>query len=306
MGTGYLFCSDPLGGRRTDPVFAAEAACARLTGGEVALLDHDALLAGDTEAALARVPRGSGPYWYRGWMVPVSRYGELARGLRARGCALLTPPAGFGRAHELPGWYDTFAGLTPRSVWAALPPGRPPSASELAALTAPLGQGAAVVKDYVKSRKHEWDAACYVPALADTARLAAVVRRFFELQEDSLAGGLVVREYEPFVAGGEARVWWVDGEPVLTTAHPDSPAELPAPDLGAVRPAVRALGCRWVTTDLALREDGVWRVVEVGDGQVSGLPAGADPSPLFDALTRAGSRAAAGGGRKPDGPAPAA
>ncbi|MET9518127.1 ATP-grasp domain-containing protein [Streptomyces sp. NPDC002994] len=290
MSTGYLFCSDPLGARRPDPVFAEEVAVARRAGGETALLDHDALLAGDTGAALARVARGSGPYWYRGWMTPVSRYEELAHGLRARDCELLTPASRFGRAHELPGWYDVFAELTPRSVWCAISHGEPPSAPELAALTAPLGPGPAVVKDFVKSRKHEWDEACFVPALADTQRLSAVVRRFFELQGDSLAGGLVVRVYERFVPGGEARVWWVDGEPVLTTAHPDSPAELPAPDLTAVRPAVRALGCRWVTTDLALREDGVWRVVEVGDGQVSGLPAGADPYALYDALTRAGSR----------------
>ncbi|OEJ28038.1 hypothetical protein AS594_29670 [Streptomyces agglomeratus] len=289
MSTGYLFCSDPLAAGRPDPFFAAEVACARRSGGETALLDHDALLAGDTEAALARVPRDSGPYWYRGWMVPVSRYEELDQGLRARGCGLLTPAPDFGRAHELPGWYDVFADLTPRSVWRPLPPGTPPSGPALAALTAPLHPGPAVVKDFVKSRKHEWDEACFVPSLAHTDKLSAVVRRFFELQDDSLAGGLVVREYEPFVPGGEARVWWVDGEPVLTTAHPDSPAELPAPCLTAVRPAVRALGCRWVTTDLALREDGVWRVVEVGDGQVSGLPAGSDPSPLFDALTLAGS-----------------
>ncbi|MBT2529714.1 ATP-grasp domain-containing protein [Streptomyces sp. ISL-99] len=292
MGTGFLFCSDPLGARRPDPVFGAEVAFARRTGAEVALVDHDALLAGDTGTALARVPHGTGPYWYRGWMIPVARYEELAAGLRARGCELLTPPSDFGRAHELPGWYDVFAGLTPRSVWRALPPVTPPSPPELASLAAPLGPGPAVVKDFVKSRKHEWDEACFVPALADTQRLSAVVRRFFELQEGSLAGGLVVREYEPFVPGGEARVWWVDGESVLTTAHPDSPGELPAPGLAAVRPAVRALGCRWVTTDLALREDGVWRVVEVGDGQVSGLPTGADPagaSALFDALTRAGN-----------------
>lgn len=290
MGTGCLFCSDPLRATRPDPVFAAEVACARRAGGEVALLDHDALLAGDTEAALTRVPRGTGPYWYRGWMIPAPRYEELASCPRARGCELLTPASDFRRAHELPGWYGTFADLTPHSVWRGLPPGAPPSAPELAALAAPLGPGPAVVKDFVKSRKHEWDEACYVPALADTEKLSAVVRRFFELQEDSLAGGLVVREYEPFVPGGEARVWWVDGEPVLTTAHPDSPTELSVPGLTSVRPAVRALGCRWVTTDLALREDGMWRVVEVGDGQVSGAPAGTDPSALFDALTRAGSR----------------
>ncbi|WP_434587862.1 ATP-grasp domain-containing protein [Streptomyces sp. A5-4] len=290
MAVGYLFSSDPLRPSRTDPAFADEAAGARRSGADVTLVDHDALIAGDTALALRRVPRDSGPYWYRGWMVPVLGYEALASGLRERGCALLTAPDLFGRAHELPGWYGLFADLTPLSVWRALAPGAAPSTAELVRMAAPLGAGPAVVKDFVKSRKHEWDEACFVPSLGDAARLTAVVRRFFELQEDSLAGGLVIRAYESFVPGGEARVWWVDGEPVLTTAHPDTPGRVPVPDLTAIRPAVRALGCRWVTTDLALREDGRWRVVEVGDGSVSGLPAGADATLLFDALTRAGDR----------------
>ncbi|MFJ2744596.1 ATP-grasp domain-containing protein [Streptomyces sp. NPDC087440] len=289
-------CSDPLSGRRVDPAFAGEAAVVRDLGGPVALLDHDALLAGDPGAALARVPRGSGAYWYRGWMIPVRRYAELARGLEERGCTLLTGADAYRTAHELPGWYEEFADVTPRSVWQGCPPGAPPRGTELAALVGPLRAGPAVVKDFVKSRKHEWHEACFVPELRDTAALSAVVDRLFALQEDSLAGGLVVREFEAFVRGGEARVWWVDGEAVLVTAHPDAPGAAPEPDLTAVRPAVRALGCRWVTTDLALREDGVWRVVEVGDGQVSGLPEGADARGLFEVL---GAAVSPGGSRPP-------
>ncbi|MFF2522803.1 ATP-grasp domain-containing protein [Streptomyces liangshanensis] len=288
MTASFLFCADPLRAGRVDPAFAAEAARAGAYGTARALLDHDALLAGDLAGALARVERDSGPYWYRGWMIPAPVYGTLERALAERGCALLTGAADFRRGHELPGWYGEFAALTPPSRWLPRPPGAPPAPDELAALAAPLGPGPGIVKDYVKSRKHEWDEACFVPELADTARLSAVVERFFALQEGSLAGGVVLRAFEPFVAGGEARVWWVDGVPVLTTAHPDTPDRLPAPETGAVGAAVRALGSRFVTTDLALREDGVWRVMEVGDGQVSGLPAGADATSLFAALATAG------------------
>ncbi|MEV0253503.1 ATP-grasp domain-containing protein [Streptomyces sp. NPDC050732] len=274
MSTAFLFPTDPLRAARPDPEFAPEVTAARATGAEVALVDHDALMSGDMARAVGRVLRGSGPYWYRGWMVPVARYEELEQALAARGCALLTGSGAYGRAHELPGWYATLerASLTPRSVWCAATPGEPPSAERLTELVAPLGPGPGIVKDYVKSRKHEWDEACFVPELADSTRLSAVVDRFFALQEETLAGGLVVRAYEPFVAGGEARVWWLDGEALLVTAHPDTPDRTPAPELDAVREAVAALACRFVTTDLALHTDGRWRVVEVGDGQVSGLP----------------------------------
>ncbi|MFF3974732.1 ATP-grasp domain-containing protein [Streptomyces rubiginosohelvolus] len=289
--SGFLFCADPLRASRPDPQFAEDVAAARAAGGRIALLDHDALLAGDAAGAVARVARDSGPYWYRGWMIPSARYAELEAALGARGCTLLTDAVGYRRAHELPCWYGDFDGLTPHSVWCPMVPGAPPpSVEELAGLAAPLGPGPGIVKDFVKSRKHEWHEACYVPELGDRRRLASVVGRFVELQGDFLAGGLVLRAFEPFVAGGEARVWWVDGEAVLVTAHPDTPDRRPSPELPSVREAVGRLGLRWVTTDLALREDGVWRVVEVGDGQVSGLPAGAGTGDLFTALATAGAR----------------
>ncbi|MFE7138334.1 ATP-grasp domain-containing protein [Streptomyces sp. NPDC057644] len=288
---GFLFCADPLRSSRPDPQFAGELAAARAAGGRIALLDHDALLTGDAAGAVSRVARDSGPYWYRGWMIPSARYAELEAALGVRGCTLLTDAADYRRAHELPGWYEEFVGLTPRSVWCATAPGAPPpSPDELAGLAEPLGPGPGIVKDFVKSRKHEWHEACYVPELADRRQLAAVVDRFVELQGPFLAGGLVLRSFEPFVAGGEARVWWVDGEAALVTAHPDTPDRHPVPELPSLRAAVGRLGLRWVTTDLALREDGVWRVVEVGDGQVSGLPAGAEAGDLFASLAAAGGR----------------
>ncbi|MFJ6779181.1 ATP-grasp domain-containing protein [Streptomyces yangpuensis] len=287
-----LYCHDPLNERRVDAHFAAEARHVRAAGGTALLVDHDALIAGDTDRAVARVPAGAGSLWYRGWMVPAGRYDALDAALRRRGCRLAVTPEEYRRAHELPGWYGTFAGLTPASTWLAVAPGRTPDPARLTALAADLPPGAAVVKDYVKSRKHEWDEACYVPDLGDAAALHRVVGRFVELQDEFLAGGVVLRAFEDFVApltpagtasAPEVRVWWRDGVPRLVTAHPDSPVdEVAVPDLEPVRAAVEALGCPFVTTDMALREDGVWRVVEVGDGQVGDLRNGVD----LDAFVR--------------------
>ncbi|MFD0528378.1 ATP-grasp domain-containing protein [Kitasatospora arboriphila] len=91
----------------------------------------------------------------------------------------------------------------------------------------------------MKSRKYEWEEACFVPDLADTDRLCAVVSRFVELQDGAPTGGIVLRRYEEFVRDArgraeESRVWWVDGEPVLRGAHPDAPPGRP-----------RTRTCRW-------------------------------------------------------------
>ncbi|MGW2251568.1 ATP-grasp domain-containing protein [Kitasatospora sp. NPDC001660] len=309
-----IFPADPLNPRRPDPHFAWEARLLGELGGEHHLVDHDALLAGQAEEAVRRVPKDSGPLWYRGWMMPSPDYAAFATAVAARGGDLLTSAAGYAAAHELPGWYGVFEGATPPSVWIPSAAGASPEAEqgptpgpgpdELADAVARLGgHGPAIVKDYVKSRKHEWHEACYVPELADLDAVGRVVARFVELQGDFLAGGVVLRRYEEFervsapggtgAEGGdarpvEARVWWLDGEPVLVGPHPDAPHHEVDPDLTGVRSLVRTLGCRFVTTDLASRADGSgWRVVEVGDGQVSDLPRGIDATGLLSSLIAA-------------------
>ncbi|MCM6778369.1 ATP-grasp domain-containing protein [Nocardia sp. CDC159] len=281
-----LSCADPLQPRRTDPHFAPETAAAQRLGATIGLIDHDLLLTGDAAAAVRNVPRDLGPAWYRGWMIPSRAYAALAEALAARGTPLLTHATAYRTAHELPGWYETFAAVTPASRWLPTPPGHIPDPATLATLAAPLGNGPGIVKDYVKSAKHAWETACYIPDLADTTHLHRVVTAFLAEQGDHLAGGIVLRSYEPFGAtrAAEARVWWLDGAPVLVTAHPDTPTECPAPPLDAVAERVVELDTRFLTTDLALRADGVWRVVEVGDGQVSDLPGGMEPGPIIRAL----------------------
>ncbi|ELP65111.1 ATP-grasp domain-containing protein [Streptomyces turgidiscabies] len=276
MPTPVLYCRDPLNPRRADEHFAQEAQEVRAGGGMVGLVDHDALLKGDVRQAVAGVPAGLGSAWYRGWMVPGDRYAALAEALIRRGTPLLVAPEQYRAAHELPGWYPEFADITPASVWRSTKPGEILTGEDLAVLAEPLLPGSGIVKDYVKSRKHEWEQACFIPDLADVVGVERVVRRFVELQGEFLAGGVVLRSFEEFSKpeslAAEVRVWWLDGEPRLLTPHPDSPFERGlVPDLGHIGPAVQRLGCRFVTTDVALRSDGVWRVVEVGDGQVSDL-----------------------------------
>jgi hypothetical protein len=285
MTATLLLCCDPLRPTRSDPSLTGHAVAARESGAAVALIDHDALLAGDPAEAVRRVPRDLGPLWYRGWMIPAPAYATLDAALAARGGRLCTGAEQYLTAHHLPYWYDAFAPVTPASAWLECAPNRTPGRADLARLCGSLPPGPGIVKDYVKSRKHEWDTACYLPDLADTEAVHAVVSRFVELQEDYLAGGVVLRSFERFTPWtGEARVWWLDGDAFLMTPHPDTPDLFPQPDLTRIQPIVAALPARFVTTDLALREDGVWRVVEVGDGQVSGLPAGTDPSVLVKAL----------------------
>jgi hypothetical protein len=144
-----------------------------------------------------------------------------------------------------------------------------------------------VLRDYVKSLKHSWAEASYVPDAANLPAARAVARRFLELRGEDFAGGLVVRAFEQFTTT-EARTWWVHGQCILVTAHPDTPGDLPTgASFQSVASTVAAIGLPFVTVDLVLRADGVWRVVELGDGQVSDRPKSTSPATFIAAIAGA-------------------
>jgi hypothetical protein len=192
-----LVPADPLRPRRPDEHFAAEASAARDAGMDVALVDHDALARPDgARRAVARVPAGADAV-YRGWMLRAEQYEAFAEALAERGARLRTTAEQYRRAHELPGWYPSLAAVTPQSVWTT---GAGRAEFERARLA--LGPGPAVVRDYVKSMKHYWHEAAFIPDLGDAETAWTVACRLRQLREDDFTGGFVLRRFEDFHLGG--------------------------------------------------------------------------------------------------------
>lgn len=264
-----LFPADPLRPRRPDEHYAAEVAAARDLGLDVAFVDHDELTRPEgARTGVARAPKDAGAALYRGWMLTAKEYAEFEVALRERGVQLLTNAEQYQRAHELPGWYDALRPVTPRTEWSEGDTREAFNAARIA-----LGTGAAVLRDYTKSAKHHWHEAAFIPDLQDAEAAGKVADRFRELREDAFTGGYVLREFEEFTPA-EVRTWWVNGRCRLIGAHPDTPHCLPStlPRTDVYAPLIDQLGLRFVTLDLALRTDGGWRVIELGDGQVSDCP----------------------------------
>lgn len=271
-----LVPADPLNSGRVDPHFAAQGAAAWEFGVTVARIDHDALDRPDE--AVAGVTAGTDAV-FRGWMMTARQYDGMEKALAGRGVSLRTSVEEYRTAHEFPGWYDALRPVTPESVWTE---GDDPD--DLLTAIDRLGDGPAVLRDYAKSMKHYWSEAAYLPDLADKAAVRRVAERFRELREDAFTGGFVVRRFEHFT-GPEARTWWIGGRCALTTPHPDNPDELPdGIDLVEIEPLVAGLALPFATVDVVRRDDGNWRVVELGDGQVSDWPRSRDPADLVTAL----------------------
>ncbi|ROP29891.1 hypothetical protein EDD30_2716 [Couchioplanes caeruleus] len=275
-----LVPGDPLRPRRPDEHFAAEAAAARGAALEVAVIDHDAFVrGGDHAAAVARVPAGRDAV-YRGWMLRTEEYAALATALAARDVVLRTSAEQYRRGHELPGWYATVQAATPETVWT-----QGAERSDFDRACAVLRSGPAVLRDYTKSMKHHWHEAAFIHDVADSDTAWRVASRFQQLRADDFTGGFVLRRFESFT-GAEARTWWIGGVCWLVTAHPDTPGEQPPADLDptAVAPLIAELGLPFVTADLVRHTDGRWRLVEIGDGQVSDRPATTPADALITAL----------------------
>ncbi len=275
-----LVPADVLRPRRPDEHFAAEAEAARAAGIDVAVIDHDALSKPDGgEHAVSRVPAGDDAI-YRGWMLRSEHYATFAAALARRGVILRTNAEQYRRAHELPGWYSSLETLTPRSAWTV---GDDRDAFDRA--REELGSGSAVLRDYTKSMKHYWHEAAFIPELDDPDAAWAVASRFRQLREDDMTGGFVLRRFENFVSA-EVRTWWIDGTCLLAGPHPDTPDDLPTTelDLSPLQPMIAELNLPFVTADLALRADGRWRVIELGDGQVSDRPTTITPHAMITML----------------------
>lgn len=284
--TALLFCCSPLDRNSPDEMFADEYLTAQKAGFDTFLFDETVLSNGQIEKSVRHLIPAAAPtpLIYRGWMLSAASYQALAAVLSERHFSLINSPTEYLTAHYLPLAYPLIKQVTSQTIWFA-----PETAlSEITArLAQEFGDQPLVLKDYVKSQKHYWQEACFIPAANDAAAVTRVTKRFLELQEDNLVGGLVYRRFIPFELQGQ---------------HPQSKMPV-AKELRAfvykndllavyqywegfkfrysnyeveklVREIVATFPSNFYTIDLALQKDKQWLVVEVGDGQVSSIPTG--------------------------------
>lgn len=164
--------------------------------------------------------------------------------------------------HHLPNWYPQVADLTPETRIF-------PADCDMEAELRTLGWTEFFIKDYVKSLKTSSGSRVSKPE--QVSELVAGMRRF----RGSIEGGFCVRRVEDFLPDSERRFFVLNGTPYSPNGN--------MPPI--VHECVKRLRSRFYSVDIIQRADRQFRIVEVGDGQVSDL-VGWDPEKFARILAK--------------------
>ncbi len=291
-----IFCDNGFSPIEVEEMYLEEFQAAKEVGLNVSLISFEALKEGNLQRALKWVKPSIEleQAIYRGWMLKPFEYQAFYNALLQKNIQLINTPTEYQYCHYLPDSYTAIEAFTPKTTFKKLD-----DTFDIENFNTELevfGNSPIIVKDYVKSQKHYWAEACFIPDASDRKQVEKVVKRFLELQGDDLNEGLVFREFvelEQLTTHSksgmpltkEFRLFVKDGEVIACFNYWDEgDYQNIQPDLGPFKEVISNIQSRFFSMDIAKKVDGDWIIVELGDGQVAGLPDNADKNDFYQRL----------------------
>lgn len=247
MTPHFLFPASPLNPRMIDEAFQDQAIALKQAGFNTSVVDHDG---GRITGAMPHPEDIDATLVYRGWMMKAGEYTSYYEQMN-RYCSPITKPEQYLAAHWIPNWYPLLSNWTPNTVIV-------PSGGDVVAACKDLGWAKFQLKDWVKSLK---------TAGGSTATSPEEVPEILENMEKyrGIEGGICIRQWENFVPGSETRYFVINGRFFgQDIAYDTRVMRL----LDAIK---KKISSPFWSVDIAYRTDGEYRIVEIGDGQVSDL-----------------------------------
>jgi len=215
----------------------------------------------------------------RGWMLNDKQYNAFYEQLLERNIELITTPDQYASMHLFPNVYDRISEDTPGML--VYPEGQVVRLDEIKAKFNRF-----MVKDFVKSEKGT-DFPKYFDSSVTESDFIDWLNVFKEYRGKLYTGGICIKEYVNLKKYGENtnewRIFYANGKALSISRNsgqknfePEVPKEfvekysnLPSP---------------FYTVDYAELADGSWKILEAGDGQVSGLSDNQDANAFFRGL----------------------
>ncbi|MBS1635712.1 MAG: ATP-grasp domain-containing protein [Bacteroidetes bacterium] len=284
-----LFCESPINPNKVDEDFEDQLNSAKEAGFVPLLFNMEDLLNPErNKHATKRIQVRNEPVkiLYRGWMLTPDQYTSLYKNLSSKNYILINTPDEYRNCHYLPDSLKFIESKTPKTVFEKYD--NEYSMDKLLEKTKIFGQNPVIIKDYVKSEKHHWESACFVKNASDTSVLRQAIQKLIELRGNNLNEGIIVREfielnkltfhsksgmplteeYRLFFCHGkliEVYDYWEEGE-----------YKQAKPNTAAFEEIAGHVESNFFSMDIARQKDGKFIIIELGDGQVAGLPDSAD------------------------------
>jgi hypothetical protein len=239
-----LYPENPLDKTQADEPYQEEFIALCAAGYQCSLFDFDALSFGEFRPH-PKIQVGE-RVLYRGWMLNPQRYEDLIAQMECKGGEPVTSLANYLRCHHLPGWYQQCLDFTAETYFFA-------ADRELETKVGKLGWERYFVKDFVKSNTAKMGSIANSPS-----EVCAIVEQI-AMYRGEIEGGVAVRRFENYHLSTERRYFVVNGVPY-------------SPDGGIPKLVEKIAGivdAPFYSVDVVENSEGVLRLVELGDGQVS-------------------------------------
>lgn len=297
-----LFCDNPFENKPSvDTDYEDEYVAAKQNGFTPQLFSYESLTKdNDVEFATRRIKHNDTlqKTIYRGWMLKPSQYTLLYNKLLTKNYKLINSPTEYQNCHYLPDSYKFINGHTPKTIWLKVE-NQQVNYDEVFNAIKIFGNLPLIVKDFVKSQKHYWDTACFIPSAADKDKVKSVIEKFVELQNADLNEGLVIREFvelndltthskSGMPLKQEYRLFFLNGQ-LLGSYDYWEEGEYSAdehPPLDLFKDIAKGVESHFFSMDIAKTKSGEWIIIELGDGQVAGLPDKVNRLEFYDLVLR--------------------
>lgn len=216
---------------------------------------------------------------YRGWMMKEEQYASFYHKLQEKGITLVTDPKAYQYFHYFPHVYETIKEDTPKML--AVPSGIEYSLADIQKKFDRF-----MVKDYVKSVKGTNFPTYFTKDTTEEAFRNAM-ELFYQYRGELLSGGLCFKEYVELARYGKAtneyRVFYIGNEIASVSRNSLQGNFTPQPPKSLLE-RYRSLPSPFYTLDYAELADGSWKILEAGDGSVSGPSEGQNLYAFYRAL----------------------
>jgi len=282
-----LFPSEPFSPKEVDSSFASEFEAAKLSGFKVFLFDHDEFVKTGTfktnlRGVLEHEPNKQ--IILRSWMLNSLQYNGLYEHLTSLGYNLINGIKQYLNCHHIPESFANIKDYTSKTWWTNNSYNKDEVEWENVQWQSirDYFETDVIIKDYVKSEKGNPDL-FILPKTLSESEFGLKVKQFVEARGKLFNEGIVFKEvvslkkYETKngTTTNEWRIFCLNHDFLYHELNVESDKKLPnAPWHNVVEwhEMAKTIDSNFFTIDVAEKEDGSWMILEIGDGQVSGLP----------------------------------